>query len=94
MRLWHRLPWISVTSLQGLEVDYLWMEYVVDVSEHHDGEEHVDYCKLSGDWKKKIYVSHNTRNVFCLFDWFDSLRPINNLSVIKGGSSWVEPVLN
>ena len=25
---------------------------------------------------------------------FDSLRPINNLSVIKGRSSWVEPVVS
>ena len=29
-----------------------------------------------------------------LFVCFDSLRPINNLSVIKGRSSWVEPVLS
>ena len=27
------------------------------------------------------------------FVCFDSLRPLNNLSVIRDGSSWVEPVL-
>ena len=30
----------------------------------------------------------------CLFVCFDSLRPINNLSVKQDGSSWVEPVLS
>ena len=30
----------------------------------------------------------------CLFVWFDSLRPLNNLSVMRDGSSWVEPVLS
>ena len=29
-----------------------------------------------------------------LIDWFDSLRPLNNLSVMRDGSSWVEPVLS
>ena len=29
-----------------------------------------------------------------LFVWFDSLRPLNNLSVMRDGSSWVEPVLS
>ena len=29
-----------------------------------------------------------------LFVWFDYLRPINNLSINKDGSSWVEPVLS
>ena len=28
------------------------------------------------------------------FVWFDSLRPLNNLSVMRDGSSWVEPVLS
>ena len=27
------------------------------------------------------------------FVLFDSLRPLNNLSVMRDGSSWVEPVL-
>ena len=30
----------------------------------------------------------------CLFVWFDSLRPINNLQLNRDGSSWVEPVLS
>ena len=29
-----------------------------------------------------------------LFVLFDSLRPLNNLSVMRDGSSWVEPVLS
>ena len=29
-----------------------------------------------------------------LFVLFDSLRPINNLSLNRDGSSWVEPVLS
>ena len=29
-----------------------------------------------------------------IFIWFDSLRPINTLSVTQGWSSWVEPVLS
>ena len=33
-------------------------------------------------------------SVVCLFVWFDSLRPLNNLSVMRDGSSWVEPVLS
>ena len=33
-------------------------------------------------------------NTVCLFVWFDSLRPLNNLSVMRDGSSWVEPVLS
>ena len=32
--------------------------------------------------------------VFVLYVRFDSLHPINNLSVIKDRSSWVEPVLS
>ena len=28
------------------------------------------------------------------FFLFDSLRPLNNLSVMRDGSSWVEPVLS
>ena len=28
------------------------------------------------------------------FVLFDSLRPLNNLSVMRDGSSWVEPVLS
>ena len=32
--------------------------------------------------------------LFVLFFWFDSLRPLNNLSVMRDGSSWVEPVLS
>ena len=32
--------------------------------------------------------------VVCLFVCFDSLRPLNNLSVMRDGSSWVEPVLS
>ena len=32
-------------------------------------------------------------NLF-VFVWFDSLRPLNNLSVKRDGSSWVEPVLS
>ena len=31
--------------------------------------------------------------MFC-FVCFDSLRPLNNLSVMRDGSSWVEPVLS
>ena len=37
-------------------------------------------------------LPHLTREI--LFVCFDSLRPINILSVIKGWSSWVEPVLS
>ena len=29
-----------------------------------------------------------------LIDWLDSLRPLNNLSVMRDVSSWVEPVLS
>ena len=29
-----------------------------------------------------------------LFVCFDSLRPLNNLSVMRDGSYWVEPVLS
>ena len=29
-----------------------------------------------------------------LFVLFDSLRPLNNLLVMRDGSSWVEPVLS
>ena len=32
--------------------------------------------------------------LFLIFVWFDSLRPLNNLSVMRDGSSWVEPVLS
>ena len=32
--------------------------------------------------------------MICLFVWFVSLRPLNNLSVMRDGSSWVEPVLS
>ena len=32
--------------------------------------------------------------VVCLFVCFDSLCPLNNLSVMRDGSSWVEPVLS
>ena len=32
--------------------------------------------------------------VCCFFVLFDSLRPLNNLSVMRDGSSWVEPVLS
>ena len=37
-----------------------------------------------------------TNIVLCQFDfvWFDSLRPLNNLSVMRDGSSCVEPVLS
>ena len=31
---------------------------------------------------------------FFVFVWFDSLRPLNNLSVMRDGSSWVKPVLS
>ena len=42
-----------------------------------------------------IYAWHILLNLFvCLFVWFDSLRPLNNLSVMRDGSSWVEPVLS
>ena len=31
---------------------------------------------------------------FVCFVWFDSLRPLNSLSVMRDESSWVEPVLS
>ena len=34
-------------------------------------------------------VGQDTFGKVCLFVWFDSLRPINNLSVMRDGSSWV-----
>ena len=38
------------------------------------------------DWKLNPHWLYNILRVFwfCFFVWFDSLRPINNLSVIKG----------
>ena len=39
------------------------------------------------------WVRTHTKGL-CLFVWFDSLRPLNNLSVMRDGSSWVEPVLS
>ena len=46
--------------------------------------------------KKKMHLEIlSTEYVCCiLFVWFDSLRPLNNLSVMREGSSWVEPVLS
>ena len=42
-----------------------------------------------------IYTDSIYHPVFvCLFVWFDSLRPLNNLSVMRDGSFWVEPVLS
>ena len=40
--------------------------------------------------------SHHIQVLFWCsnFVWFDSLRPLNNLSVMRDGSSWVEPVLS
>ena len=40
------------------------------------------------------FTVFNIMNLFCLFVWFDSLRHINNLSVMRDRSSWVEPVLS
>ena len=41
-----------------------------------------------------VYINYRP-GCICLFVWFDSLRPINNLSVMQGQrSSWVEPVLS
>ena len=48
-----------------------------------------------------LYISSKVQHhLFFLFEqpyfcvWFDSLRPINNLTVKQGRSSWVEPVLS
>ena len=46
--------------------------------------------KLSLVWKDL----QKSPPLIIAFVWFDSLRPINNLSVIKGQVSWVEPVLS
>ena len=40
--------------------------------------------------RKKLY----TPCILRLFVCFVSLRPLNNLSVMRDGSSWVEPVLS
>ena len=51
-------------------------------------EDDVNKISLAFPYIVKIFP------VFC-FVWFDSLRQINNLSVIyRDGSSWVEPVLS
>ena len=42
---------------------------------------------------QKIKISP-IKYIYCLFVWFDSLRPLNNLSVMRDESSWVEPVLS
>ena len=36
---------------------------------------------------------HKSSSAGVIVFLFDSLRPLNNLSVMREGSSWVEPVL-
>ena len=64
------------------------------------------YQDIKNDWWTiVISISRNNLNTinkpqwiwssfFVLFVWFDSLRPLNNLSVMRDVSSWVEPVLS
>ena len=63
---------------------------------------HHEELNVTSFWKKYPYKSMDTmyRSLiliwfcFCLFVWFDSLRPLNNLSVMRDRSSWVEPALS
>ena len=48
----------------------------------------------NGESQVKINTIFHRKIVFFCFVLFDSLRPINNLSVMRDGSSWVEPVLS
>ena len=41
-----------------------------------------------------MFFQYKMWYLVCLFVWFDSLRPLNNLSVMRDGSSWVEPVIS
>ena len=43
---------------------------------------------------QRIGIWKNASYQYDLFVWFDSLRPLNNLSVMRDGSSWVELVLS
>ena len=49
-------------------------------------QQHRIYSQLP--WTRTQYTESES------FVWFDSLRPLNNLSVMRDGSSWVEPVLS
>ena len=43
----------------------------------------------------QVWSLFTLNKVICfLFVCFVSLRPLNNLSVMRDGSSWVEPVLS
>ena len=48
--------------------------------------------------KSIIQNKHNTLLkvlvMVIFFFWFNPLRPLNNLSVMRDGSSWVVPVLS
>ena len=43
---------------------------------------------------RKVQFLPFLANLLFCFVWFDSLRPLNNLSVMRDGSSWNEPVLS
>ena len=43
---------------------------------------------------RATHVVISTFVFFVFFVSFDNLRPVNNISVMLDGSSWVEPVLN
>ena len=45
-------------------------------------------------WSTIFLVMLEQEICLWFFVWFDSLRPLNNLSVMRDGSSWVEPVLS
>ena len=50
------------------------------------------FVKMPHCWKSGVMAIITSTILF--FVLFDSLRPLNSLSVMRDGSSWVEPVLS
>ena len=49
---------------------------------------------LTSDLVSRNCIESGAYSHILCFVWFDSLRPLNNPSVMRDGSSWVEPVLS
>ena len=65
-------------------INHLWFIYLGIVTLCYDVHNNVAYNQSMQD-RIIVQIKNPKCSLFvCLFVWFDSLRPINNLSVIKG----------
>ena len=59
-----------------------------------------DVARQRDTYQERMHCSISSLCVFCVvfffvfFFFFDHLHPLNNISIMRDGSSWVEPALS